>query len=520
VNLLNSPHSSVPDRGSQYRYYQQLPHQDDSHSRTGETFLHQQLFLRLIFLKSPSTSTPTAVNASLGGTDYNTHSIDTIEPISAASSSQSVTGAVIAQEEELGSEIQAEVKRHDRYNEHLNSLSLYDSFRYNSEVHPRFPILSASTDHSKVTGRYRIQNRREVQFMMDELLVASQQDSVNIFFDLEGVDLGRHGQTTDMAIYDSTNDEAWLVDILALGVDAFTTYDVNRRLTLKMLLESKNTWKAAWDVRNDSDALFSGFGIRLASVLDVQLLEARIRLNQYPFENRRRAYDRAALEYSIMPQEYRTSWSNVKREGSALYKSSEGGSIRVWTRRPLPQALIEYMVGDVLRMNDVLEVLQEGLQKALADEVKRETARAVAETWSPNFNPRGSSDTKTRTPWFVEEVVEDRYLEAMLDGAPYPTMNAPTRMARLRSKQRAWVQWLKSKVDQQVQVFSSYLETLTERCTAILTSMRWKKPRDRSDEILMEAGEVQIWGFQEAEIWTGTGGESGWQSEATEAVEW
>lgn len=44
-------------------------------------------------------------------------------------------------------------------------------------------------------------------------------------------------------------------------------------MSLQSILESPKTPKVFFDVRTDSDALFAQFGIKLAGIIDLQLME-------------------------------------------------------------------------------------------------------------------------------------------------------------------------------------------------------------------------------------------------------
>lgn len=48
-------------------------------------------------------------------------------------------------------------------------------------------------------------------------------------------------------------------------------------MSLKSILESSMTPKVFFDVRTDSDALYGQFGIRLAGIIDLQLMEVASR---------------------------------------------------------------------------------------------------------------------------------------------------------------------------------------------------------------------------------------------------
>jgi exonuclease 3'-5' domain-containing protein 1 len=56
--------------------------------------------------------------------------------------------------------------------------------------------------------------------------------------------------------------EVYLIDVHTLGEEAFDTAGVGE-ITLKDILQDEEIPKVFFDVRNDSDALFSHFGIAL-----------------------------------------------------------------------------------------------------------------------------------------------------------------------------------------------------------------------------------------------------------------
>jgi exonuclease 3'-5' domain-containing protein 1 len=64
----------------------------------------------------------------------------------------------------------------------------------------------------------------------------------------------------------------YLIDIYRLGNEAFSTVNSDKK-SLKFILESPVVLKVLFDVRHDSDALFSLYGISLDGIRDVQLME-------------------------------------------------------------------------------------------------------------------------------------------------------------------------------------------------------------------------------------------------------
>jgi len=64
----------------------------------------------------------------------------------------------------------------------------------------------------------------------------------------------------------------YIVDVHKLQSAAFNTATADGT-TLKSILESTGIIKVFFDLRNDSDALYHHFGVRLCGVEDIQLME-------------------------------------------------------------------------------------------------------------------------------------------------------------------------------------------------------------------------------------------------------
>lgn len=104
-----------------------------------------------------------------------------------------------------------------------------------------------------------------------------------LFGDLEGIKLSRQGTISLLTLLvndDRNADRVYLFDIHKLGSAAFAFLaKVSKNCagqalqTLKQILESTLVLKVFYDVRNDWDALFSHFGIRMRNVEDIQLIE-------------------------------------------------------------------------------------------------------------------------------------------------------------------------------------------------------------------------------------------------------
>ncbi|PGG96351.1 hypothetical protein AJ79_09624 [Helicocarpus griseus UAMH5409] len=218
----------------------------------------------------------------------------------------------------------------------------------------------------------------------------------SLYVDLEGVNLSRHGSISILQLLNQPAGHAYLIDIYVLGKTAFTTLGKNGK-TLKSILESPAIPKVFFDVRNDSNALFFHFGIRLQGVEDIQLMENASRpgtLSRKQFVSglaRCIEYD-APLAPSV-----KALWRENKEKGMQLFAPERGGSYEVFNARPLAAAVKEYCVQD-LSFLPVLRTLYWGKLslewKAKVDAATRERVR-VSQTLEYQPHTRD----KTLGPW-------------------------------------------------------------------------------------------------------------------------
>ena len=98
-----------------------------------------------------------------------------------------------------------------------------------------------------------------------------------LYFDVEGVNLSRHGSNSIIELHyrpscHPEDSHTYLIDVHLLEFSAFSTPGADG-VSLKTVLECPKTPKVFFDVRTDSDALYAQFGIRLAGIIDLQLME-------------------------------------------------------------------------------------------------------------------------------------------------------------------------------------------------------------------------------------------------------
>ncbi|KAL4780329.1 ribonuclease H-like domain-containing protein [Aspergillus varians] len=176
-----------------------------------------------------------------------------------------------------------------------------------------------------------------------ELLTDVPNNPPSVYVDLEGINLSRHGSISIMQIFLLPRNEVYLIDVHTLGQEAFSHHSTGGK-TLKGILEDQNIQKAFYDVRNDSDALYAHFGVRLAGIQDIQLLELATRSGSRRFVNGlARSIERdAGLTWSEA-----STWKDIKDNGRRLFAPELGGSYEVFNARPLSEAIIRYCAQDV-----------------------------------------------------------------------------------------------------------------------------------------------------------------------------
>ena len=118
-----------------------------------------------------------------------------------------------------------------------------------------------------------------VRKMLDEISCLQSSLTPSLFLDADGRSLCRTGPLAILELHCDTpaQSRTYLIHVHFLEDRAFSTLSTNGLYTLKAILEDPATPKAFFDVRMDADALYNQFGIALAGVIDVQLMELSAR---------------------------------------------------------------------------------------------------------------------------------------------------------------------------------------------------------------------------------------------------
>jgi exonuclease 3'-5' domain-containing protein 1 len=102
------------------------------------------------------------------------------------------------------------------------------------------------------------------------------------YFDLEGTRLGRLSSLSLLILYMAPQWTTYIIDVHSLDRDTFTTKNNNSN-SLRAVLQSPILPKVFFDIRNDSNTLYSHYKISVNTIIDVQLLELATRNHSMNF---------------------------------------------------------------------------------------------------------------------------------------------------------------------------------------------------------------------------------------------
>ncbi|MCJ1250953.1 hypothetical protein MMC30_008182 [Trapelia coarctata] len=225
----------------------------------------------------------------------------------------------------------------------------------------------------------------------------------SLYLDLEGINLGRKGTLAIVQVFVAPRNRAYLIDVHVLGEKAFSTKGSNGE-TFRGILESKFIPKVFFDVRNDSDALYSHFQVRLSCVVDVQLMELATRDSS---KKRVRGLATCILNSGILRGFNKMQWEMIKKDGKEHFTSAEKGNREVWNERP--QLIVDYSVQDVTVLPWLWVLYDKGLSEEWRGKVEEETVKRVKESQSVDYVGEGNHKTLGPDSWSDREE-EQTYL--------------------------------------------------------------------------------------------------------------
>jgi exonuclease 3'-5' domain-containing protein 1 len=220
-------------------------------------------------------------------------------------------------------------------------------------------------------------------------------DPPSLYIDLEGENLSREGTISILQLYLRPKKATYLIDIFKLREQAFTTLSGNGR-TFRQILEDARVPKVIFDVRNDSDALHTHYGVQLAGIQDLQLMELATRnFSRRHVNGLARCIERDA---SLSFEENR-KWKTCKDKGVHLFAPERGGSYKVFNDRPLREEIREYCVQDVHFLPRLWDCYNRKLSQTWRKKVTEATMGRVDESQSSNYVPHGQHKALAPLGW-------------------------------------------------------------------------------------------------------------------------
>ena len=227
-------------------------------------------------------------------------------------------------------------------------------------------------------------------------------DPPSLYVDLEGIELSRYGTISLLNIFVLPLDRTYLIDIHVLGQAAFSSPS-STGLTLKAILESPVMPKVLFDLRNDCDALYNHYGVLLANVYDVQLLE----LAAHNSTRRTLAGLAACISRDLKLSASESAHiSAVKERGVKLFAPEVGGRYEVFNERPLDLDLLAYCINDVVLLPRLWKLYNTAFSSLWINRLTEETTKRIMCSFDENYQPRGME--KALNPWYVPRPEDSR----------------------------------------------------------------------------------------------------------------
>ena len=215
----------------------------------------------------------------------------------------------------------------------------------------------------------------------------------SLYLDIEGVKLSRHGSISIIQLFIWPKDHVFLLDVFILKAAVFCISNQSGT-TLRSILESALVPKVFFDVRNDSDALFSHFQISLAGIHDVQLLEVATRSSSKDIlTGLARCIEKDA---QLMPEALAV-WKATKHNGLLYFSPEHGGSYEVFHFRPMLQAIVDYCTQDVVYLPILWRMYTQKVSAKWMRKVQDKTCERILASQKASYEPHGRH--KIFSPW-------------------------------------------------------------------------------------------------------------------------
>jgi exonuclease 3'-5' domain-containing protein 1 len=239
----------------------------------------------------------------------------------------------------------------------------------------------------------------------------------SLYIDLEGNALGRHGSISILTLHIAPTKKTYLIDIHSLKEAAFSTTTASGT-SLKNILESPTIPKVVFDIRNDSDALFSLFQISVDGIKDVQLMELATRNGSRRFVS---SLVECIKQDSPISPAAAAEWRGTKERGRRLFAPEKSGRFEVFNKRPLNLEIIQYCENDVSILPALYGVyndkLRQDSQAFWRVQVREDTKDRIKLSQSAGYNGKSKSMALGWDDHLLEEYMDswndDIMMEAM-----------------------------------------------------------------------------------------------------------
>ena len=177
--------------------------------------------------------------------------------------------------------------------------------------------------------------------------------------DCEGVSLSRKGALTIITV--ATEEKAYIFDVLKLGRAVFSS-------GLGEILEDKSRKKLMFDCREDSDALWHQFNVKLTGVLDLQLLEIIYRPQNatvYRPSSSKHVRRSQRTDEVVSIFGFARCLELYVKDGDLIQMKNKGkqafqrAGMETWKKRPLSEELKQYCIVDTMGMFRLYEKMKD-----------------------------------------------------------------------------------------------------------------------------------------------------------------
>lgn len=106
------------------------------------------------------------------------------------------------------------------------------------------------------------------------------------------------------------------------------------------------------------------------------------------------------IEQNLFYDIDRANWKLVKEKGERLFQAKHGGSYEIFNRRPIPDDMVSYCVGDFQCLTELWDRFRWKTNR-WRDLVNEETKKRVAASQEPAYQPHGPN--RALAPWSEDQ---------------------------------------------------------------------------------------------------------------------